>query len=713
MSEVRPFDRPRSADDLGADNPMHGERGAQATVIPVPDDGMEFFVRWLIQMSGFQLDGSERPFGGVATGRRSRSLEYGSRGTVTEQLLCRWRPASRVGNATVFGWVVKDGNHQPLAPETDRIGVTFLGAAVQNFLDRRDGWLPRWDPVVPPGGQLTGPWEGQLLDLGGMATEEELRADHRPEGLGKGVLPLGRYAYGYPEATTYGHDLYLGRFGRERMEYRGTLICAPPGAGKSELIVRWAVAAILNGYSTLVVDVKGVLRDEIGRRLQAVGETFPNRTFFFSTNPDTTVVSDRINFLSGLSGTTPVGRTEIEQLARAVLPIEGFDQGEELRLYRNRLAWLTAMIGLVKLHEAYAHEPGSLVSRPIGRDYDLSDVYAMASREATLRRWITEVGREEVRRIRHGQPLLEPGLDHWFDELAVLVNGRWEWQGVDRPPLVGQRADRDPYRYLTQSIVTALQPLSSKGILGRRVSGHSARAGEGVHFRLDELLGDEQVLMILEARELDVGGAEAVVSLAVTHLQLLLNKRHTATDPRPILLLLDETARLRGFDAKKYVALCRSAQAGVVLVYQQLEQIGRPGDDRAATEVLENVGTQVFLGSLAGRNYELFTRQRGPRWQSSFTRTAGQWSSGREHQIAQVESSDVPMFSRIPAGRFPALIYIRDHPCNKAFLVDMDNRFFQDPRSDDQDGSRRAEVDSLRLPAAVRAALAAKATREQ
>jgi hypothetical protein len=487
------------------------------------------------------------------------------------------------------------------------------------------------------------------------------------------------------------------------MQYRGTLVCAPPGAGKTELILRWAVAAIGQGQSVLVVDVKGGLKDEIVRRLEHAGARLPAATFFFSTNPEPGTFSDRINFLAGLDATTPVGRVELEQVARAILPSDGFDQGEELRLYQNRLAYLTAMLGLVSLRRDY--EP-----HPDGRDYDLSDVHAMAAREQTLYDWITRVAGLEARRRAAGHEPHEPGLRHWFDELAILLRGEWRvGAGEDAGVLAGQRADRDPYRYFTQGIVNALEPFAARGVLGRKVSGAPLRRGDGVFFRLDQLLEPAQVVMILEARELDVGSAEAVVSLAVTHLQLLLNRRHGQAGARPILLLLDETARLRGFDPKKYVALCRSAQAGVVLVYQQLEQIARrPGEERTVSELLENVGTQIYLGSLAGRNYELFSAQRGTRWQSSFTRTAGARSSHREQQITQVERSDVPLFARIPAGRFPALVYIRDHPCHKPFLVDLDRDDTAAPRDAAPDP---ADPGRLSLPPTARRLLADAARR--
>jgi hypothetical protein len=675
---------------LGEENPMRGESEAWAAIIPIPDEAMEVFVPVFMKTIGFQPDGAGSMSAGVATGSRSKNREYGFRTASREHLRCRWQRSRKDPSATILGWVVLDGERRPMRSQTQHIGSSFLRAAVEQFKER-EVWGPPRDPVVGPGEPFEGPFTGQLTDLSATATQAELLTGG-PESLARGVLPLGRHLHGA--------DLHLGRFGDERMEYRGTLVCAPPGAGKTELILRWAVSAIANGYSVLVVDVKGVLNEEIRRRLAEAGVEPPHLSRYFSTNPDPAVRSDRINFLAGLSTATAEDRAGLEQLARAILPIEGFERGDERRFHENRVAYLTAMLGLVKLRESY--EP-----HPERRDYDLSDVYEIASRERTLMEWLAAVARHEGARRKRSEEPNPPGLERWFDELAVLFPASKQIKVPAGPTLVGQREARDSYRYFTQGIVNALRPFSSWGVLGRRVSGHAMRRGEGLSFRLTDLIRPEQALVVLEARELDVGGAEAVVSLAASHLQMLLNRRHPEADPRPLLLLLDETARLRGFDAKKYVALCRSAKAAVVLVYQQLDQIAAgAGDDRGPSELLENVGTQIFLGSLAGRNHELFSRQRGMRWRETVTRTGGPLSSAREQSIAQIREEEVPVYPRLPGGRYPALVYIRDHPAGKPFLVDMDRSHFVLRRiGDDGDGGSLAtplRLDELDLPPVAR-----------
>ena len=89
-------------------------------------------------------------------------------------------------------------------------------------------------------------------------------------------------------AVTYGPPLFVGydAYGKP-LEFKGTLICAPPGAGKTELTLRWAVAAIRNGYSILIVDVKGgVLNRKLTERLAKGGLPTSCAMFHFSTDPN-------------------------------------------------------------------------------------------------------------------------------------------------------------------------------------------------------------------------------------------------------------------------------------------------------------------------------------------------------------------------------------------------------------------------------------------
>ena len=166
----------------------------------------------------------------------------------------------------------------------------------RTFAAISEGTAWRRDPVVPPGGVLDEPWQGRILDYSGCATVTELCDPERPCCLLEGTLPLGRWAFGkrFGEArgempaVTYGPPLFVGydAYGKP-LEFKGTLICAPPGAGKTELTLRWAVAAIRNGYSILIVDVKGgVLNRKLTERLAKGGLPTSCAMFHFSTDPN-------------------------------------------------------------------------------------------------------------------------------------------------------------------------------------------------------------------------------------------------------------------------------------------------------------------------------------------------------------------------------------------------------------------------------------------
>ena len=101
--------------------------------------------------------------------------------------------------------------------------------------------------------------------------------------------------------------------------------------------------------------------------------------------------------------------------------------------------------------------------------------------------------------------------------------------------------------------------------------------GPGDIFTLEDLgSAEEQITIILSAREQDQEKASTILSLTIKRLQHLLFERVKYRDEelRPVLLLLDETRRIRAFDANKYITYAREAKAGCVVVYQSLDQIG-------------------------------------------------------------------------------------------------------------------------------------------
>ena len=169
-----------------------------------------------------------------------------------------------------------------------------------------------------------------------------------------------------------------------------------------------------------------------------------------------------------------------------------------------------------------------------------------------------------------------------------------------------------------------------------------------------------------------------MLALVMAQLQqaLLERMRHTGNPAmRPVLLLLDETRRIRNFKPNEYISFAREAEAGCVIVYQSLEQVG---DERKVAELLENVGTQVYLGSLIRSTARHFIESLPKRHRPTFTLS----SAGADgFASVQVGQEAIDYFSTadlyvLPAGDFPALVQVNDQPRRRPILVSLDRKYF-------------------------------------
>ncbi len=441
------------------------------------------------------------------------------------------------------------------------------------------------------------------------------------------------------------------------MIYNGALVCAPQNSGKTRLIFRWALAANAAGISTLVVDVKGNMRRELEGKLKG-------RVYYFSTDP-LDDDCDGINFLTGFDGKTPANRARLRQLVEALLPKEGWEAGEQAYFYQNHVNWLTGLLQILLLYQHYYPE------ELLDGESDLSFAYEMASNERRLYRVVDDI------RIRQQaappEARVEPNLEYWESEISLLID----------PERGGQRSAEYKYRTLTQSISNALRCFSRYGTLYWKTSkgriSQPRPSRERRFFSLDMLKDPaEQVTIILAAREQDVDDATTVVGMAVKLLQhILFDRMEDKKEPLPILLLLDETRRIRGFAPDEYITFARQARAGCVIVYQSLDQIG---DDKKIRVILENVGTQIYLGSLVGETARHFIRLLPMRRQPSYSLSMSQSLAQGEVSMAtqtgyqSVEYLSAADLYRLPAGRWPALVYINSQPRRDPILVDMDER---------------------------------------
>ncbi len=536
-------------------------------------------------------------------------------------------------------------------------------------------------------------------------------------------MPLGTYAFDGEQADrARGPELFLGRDRTNaRREYRGTLICAPQNSGKTAFLIRWAIAANRAGFNIFLIDVKGNLRTKLAPHLRG-------RICFFSTEPEE-VESHRINFLDGLDPLTPLGSERIREIVTALLPDEGIlaRGSEESRHHRNDVAWLTGLLHLLKLREVY--RPETLLDNDgEPRPADLNDLYELAADENLLYATIEQLRADEavLREVGAGVP--ECGVDHWVREISLLLSpqrsparyllpagamrefpaelverlqavkdtyfgtsglfqealqqvltaddlSQWgsQLEELARLPPEGDRRPEFGYRDYTQTIVTSLEPFARHGTLYERVRGG---ADSETNFSLAELNRvDEPVTILLAAREQDLEKASTVLALAVKHLQHLLFERVNYADSelRPVLLLLDETRRIRAFEANKYITYAREAKAGCVVVYQSLDQIG---DDKKISEVLENVGQQIYCGSLVGNTARHFIHVLPKRYRQVVSEQVMESGQAVRSRTLTFSKELVDYFTtnelyQLPAGDWPALIYLNDLPKRKPILVDL------------------------------------------
>ena len=540
---------------------------------------------------------------------------------------------------------------------------------VRNWIIReplRKADEPEPDPVIEPGGsiektlggRLNQTFTGTLRDYSGCATKDEKEVTR----LARGDLPLGRYAYGIGERLQTGPNLFLSKFNNGGpMEYNGVLICAPQNSGKTTLVVRWARAATRakTPFAVFIIDVKGTLREKIGTKLGG-------DVFYFTTDPHDET-GHRINFLDGPKGLDAIDTDRIRQLATALLPSRGFVEGggAEEYYYRNRVIWLTAFIHILKLAQYYCpHWYVDDHGQP--RNVDLADLYELMEDEDVLVGYYQKLAQQENLRRRNRDFVPARAIEYWFQEIAIMMR-----PDPERFPM-GQRVEKDTFRSYTIGMLSALEPFAPNGTLHARTRSF----GTQPQFDLEGVLGGARrpVTVILAARQQDLDKAEAVLALSIKRLQWFLFDRMSQPDAkqRPVLLLLDETRRIRDFDAAEYVTFAREAKAACVIVYQSLDQIGRV---EKIMELLENVGTQIYLGSLVGNTAKYFISVLPKRWRTTLSRQIVRSQSGETATISigreQVDFFSTTDLYELPAGPHAALIHINDQPRGKPFFVDM------------------------------------------
>jgi hypothetical protein len=305
---------------------------------------------------------------------------------------------------------------------------------------------------------------------------------------------------------------------------------------------------------------------------------------------------------------------------------------------------------------------------------------------------VSELRAAEQEMRDEGQAPPKCGVDYWVSEISGLLNP----QKVEG----GTRPEQHGYHEYTVLMKQALEPFAPHGTLRKKIRDN----GPGRLFRLEDLGADDPdppVTVLIAARGQDHSNADTVLSLAITRLQDLLFERMAVEDrdPRPILLLLDETRRIRGFRPNEYITFAREAKAGCVLVYQSLDQIG---DESKIFEILENVGTQIYLDSLTGftaRRFLQILPQRTRMWKVESTQVL---PSGPSRTYANVkdmaDAFSLDDLYRLPAGAWPALVYLSEPPRKRVFLVDLDQERLPKKERRDANAIQAEKVEQFESP---------------
>jgi hypothetical protein len=618
-------------------------------------------VRSAAVRAGFrELRFSQRHTDGQYTGARRVQLIH-LRSNEESRLLVRWRAASDGTVAVEWGAYTQYGPTSPLPDAQAR--ATFeqwFDSEVQSAAQRLAPPAPVVDPVVRPGQRPPESYSGQMYDYHALASKNELAV------CWSGTLPIGREAFGWAgRRVEYGPRLFLPH----RREELGVLVCAPQGTGKTHLLLTWAAAAAARGQCVFLVDVKGNMRGELEAALTRANVTAEILHFTTARREP----SDRMNVLAGIDARHNDAQEQCMLLAEALLPSADSEEytGKDPLWHRIALRITRAAMQVLKLVEFYR-----LLDGRRGRIADLTDLYRLVAQEMELVNWIAALRRHEAWVRGQGGQLAAYAVDDCIEPLAIAL-GRQRWtirfeDGSTREEVFddGQRSPQSTYMDYMVTVLQALEPFRPHGFMAPRVRSE----GEGGNIRLDRFGRDGRArIVILSAREQDSKLATAVLAMAMKRLRQALDERRNlpAGETGEVLLLLDETSRIAGFDAAGYTTIARQNRVGYVFVYQRLNMIG---SDKQIEQLMGNIGTQIYLRGLAGSDLKIFNEHMAARNRDRKMPTEGSAPGSGRSRSSTLQSQEVPFLQaiaaqRLPGGHYPALVCLRDGP--EAFLVDL------------------------------------------
>lgn len=484
------------------------------------------------------------------------------------------------------------------------------------------------DPIVGPGQAIPDSFTGTLRDFSRCASLEDLGA------IGAGDFPLGRYLWPSEDSTGTA-PLYLGAprdaSGKpsEHLLFRNVMVTAPVGMGKTYSIFRpWAVAAARAGFSSLIFDAKGDLAPVLREPVFAAG----NRVVIFSSSPEQASVN--WNFMDEVeidrSGRL-VSRRSVEAILDALLPKEAGGEKDQFahKLFRS---WLGGFIQIAKYALADMADPQTVYRMARDQDY-LTELLGQVKA-----RWSDEV------------------YERLYYEINDLFD-KFEWG----------------YTAQLRGVANALQPFINEPLRSRT----RARPG-GRGFRITDL-DKRPTTFILSCPLQDLEAAKQIGSVATSLLLSHVYERRPPAEGQPdtripLILLLDET-RLLSANLAEFLAVGRGFKAGVVMCYQELDQIKDEGMRR---EMLTNSNTLIALRGV-GPGSRKSIQERLSRATVQVVGVGGTiGEEARQQANVNVQRQEVAILGEyeirsLPGPKYVALVHIQDGTVQRArpFLVDL------------------------------------------
>jgi hypothetical protein len=576
------------------------------------------------------------------------------------QLQVLWRVQGTQHNAVIewFGYSqLQSGQQAPDSPSMELFGHRLVQQIRfwEEVSEPRDP-IPD-NPVVAPGDKVPQRYTGEIRDYSRFLPEKKLAAVER------GVLPLGTAAFGWEPNVHRGSPLFMPTIDGVPAEQFGVLLCAPSGSGKTHLLARWAAAAAMNGASVFALDVKGTLRSVLEQQFRRAGASIEIREF----TTDAGLSSDRCNFLAGLRADDPECATQLSLLAEALLPKQEGKFWEDVA--RNTLKAVLKLGKLVEWHDPALFAGGAM---------DLTHLLPVVQSERELRKWLKFVYQMEAwDQSRPAKITAEEcghALSHaidrtWALRLSEDEESKEKEDEDENVLLSGQRPAEHTFQQYTLAVQQALEPYRGNGTVGPRVSS----SGAGQEIRLDRIgeLGPPNVTIFTAPESGDTSG-RAILTMVLRRLRHHIDKRRLRPkgDFGELLILLDETARIQGFDPADFASISRDNRVGYMFVYQTLSFI-QPIERLHA--LMRNIGTQIYLKQITGPDLQLFNGQfydpKTVQIGTSKTQASDSATMTKSEHFARSQFLEAVAAIDLPGGRRPAVIYIRD--LKAPFIVDL------------------------------------------